>query len=55
MGQELPAAAPAGEPELPPILARLLDRFPQLRRRPHAMLAHFPIVFMLSATFFSVL
>ena len=55
MGQELPAATPAGEPELPPILARLLDRFPQLRRRPHAMLAHFPLVFMLSATFFSIL
>jgi uncharacterized membrane protein len=42
-------------PQLPPALARLLDRFPQLRRRPHAMLAHFPIVFMLSATFFSIL
>jgi uncharacterized membrane protein len=42
-------------PELPPALARLLDRFPQLKRRPHAMLAHFPIVFLLSATFFSLL
>jgi len=42
-------------PELPPALARLLDRFPQLRRRPHPLLAHFPIVFLLSATFFSVL
>ncbi len=42
-------------PELPPALARLLERFPQLRRRPHAMLAHFPIVFLLSATFFSLL
>lgn len=42
-------------PELPPGLARLLDRFPQLRRRPHAMLAHFPIVFLLSATSFSLL
>ena len=42
-------------PELPPALARLLDRFPQLRRRPHAMLAHFPIVFLLSATCFSLL
>jgi uncharacterized membrane protein len=47
---------PAPEyPELPPALARLLERFPQLRRRPHAMLAHFPIVFFLSATFFSLL
>ena len=42
-------------PELPPALARLLDRFPQLRRRPHAMLAHFPIVFLLSATSFTLL
>jgi uncharacterized membrane protein len=42
-------------PELPPALARLLDRFPQLKRRPHAMLAHFPIVFLLSATCFSLL
>jgi len=41
--------------ELPPALARLLDRFPQLRRWPHAMLAHFPIVFLLSATAFSLL
>lgn len=38
-----------------PALARLLDRFPQLKRRPHAMLAHFPIVFLLSATVFSIL
>lgn len=42
-------------PQLPRALARLLDRFPQLRRRPHPMLAHFPIVFMLSVTFFSLL
>ena len=37
------------------MLARLLDRFPQLKRRPHPLLAHFPIVFLLSATFFSLL
>jgi uncharacterized membrane protein len=42
-------------PELPPVLAGLLGRFPQLKRRPHAMLAHFPIVFLLSATCFSLL
>jgi uncharacterized membrane protein len=42
-------------PQLPPALARFLDRFPQLKRRPHPMLAHFPIVFLLSATFFSLL
>jgi uncharacterized membrane protein len=55
MGIEpFPALPPEG-PELPPGLARLLERFPQLKRRPHPLLAHFPIVFMLSATFFSLL
>ncbi len=29
--------------------------FPWLRRRPHPMLSHFPIVFLLSASFFSLL
>jgi uncharacterized membrane protein len=43
------------EPELPPWLARLLARRPQLRRRPHPVIAHFPIVFMLSASFFTLL
>jgi uncharacterized membrane protein len=42
-------------PQLPPALARLLERCPKLRRRPHPMLAHFPIVFFLSAGFFSLL
>ena len=50
-----PGSPAAGHPELPPALARLLDRFPQLRRRPHPLLAHFPIVFLLSATSFSLL
>jgi uncharacterized membrane protein len=54
-GQEPLPAAPSGEPPLPPAVARLLDRFPQLKRRPHPLLAHFPIVFLLSATFFSLL
>jgi uncharacterized membrane protein len=55
MGQgPLPGRALEG-PELPPALARLLERFPQLRRRPHPMLAHFPTVFLLGATFFSLL
>jgi uncharacterized membrane protein len=49
------SATPSGEPPLPAAAARLLARFPQLRRRPHPLLAHFPIVFMLSATFFSLL
>ncbi len=42
-------------PGLPPWLGRLLSRVPQLQRRPHSMLAHFPIVFMLSTTFFTIL
>jgi len=40
---------------VPDRLARLLDRFPFLRRHPHPMVVHFPIVFMYSATFFDVL
>jgi uncharacterized membrane protein len=53
-GVRAPVAAGYG-PELPPWLARLLGRVPQLQRRPHSMLAHFPIVFMLSTTFFTIL
>jgi uncharacterized membrane protein len=40
---------------LPPYLFRLLGRWPFLRRLPHPILAHFPIVYMLAATFFSLL
>lgn len=40
---------------LPWWLAGVLRRFPFLKRHPHPALAHFPIVFMLSATFFSLL
>jgi uncharacterized membrane protein len=40
---------------LPPWLERTLSRYPSLRRRPHPLIAHFVIVYMLSATFFSVL
>ncbi len=53
-GRDLGSPTP-DYPELPPALARLLERFPRLRRHPHALLAHFPIVFLLSATFFSLL
>jgi uncharacterized membrane protein len=54
-GQAPRPAAPSGEPNLPPTVARLLERYPHLKRRLHPLLAHFPIVFMLSATFFSLL
>lgn len=40
---------------LPDFLTSLLERFPFLRRHPHPMTVHFPIVFMLSTTFFNVL
>jgi uncharacterized membrane protein len=57
-----PQTGQAGDPGLPPPvrvvppgLETLLNRFPWLRRHPHPMLSHFPIVFMLSASFFSVL
>ena len=47
-------AAPAA-PALPLWLAGLLMRYPLLRRHPHPAAVHFPIVFALSAGFFSVL
>jgi predicted heme/steroid binding protein/uncharacterized membrane protein len=47
-------AAPA-EPALPSWLSGLLMRYPLLRRHPHPALVHFPIVFSVSASFFSVL
>jgi uncharacterized membrane protein len=50
-----PPVATGYRPALPPWLDRLLGRFPRLQRRPHSMLAHFPIVFMLSTTFFTIL
>jgi len=50
--QDSKLAPPARE--VPPGLERLLNRFPWLRRHPHPMLSHFPIVFMLSASFFSL-
>jgi uncharacterized membrane protein len=41
--------------QLPPWLSRALIRFPYFRRFPHPLLAHFPIVYMLATTFFSLL
>jgi len=40
---------------LPASLSRLLDRFPILRRHPHPIAVHFPIVFFLSVFVFDVL
>jgi predicted heme/steroid binding protein/uncharacterized membrane protein len=42
-------------PKIPELLAVLLKRFPRLRRHPHPMTIHFPIVFMFSATIFTLL
>jgi predicted heme/steroid binding protein/uncharacterized membrane protein len=44
-----------GESHMPAWLAGLLEKFPFLRRHPHPMVVHFPIVFMVSATFFVIL
>ncbi|RPJ71850.1 MAG: cytochrome b5 [Desulfobacteraceae bacterium] len=50
------AATPETEdPRLPAPLATLLRTFPFLRRHPHPMTVHFPIVFMFSTTVFSLL
>ena len=38
---------------MPAVLSWLLSRFPMLRRHPHPMTVHFPIVFMFSATIFN--
>jgi predicted heme/steroid binding protein/uncharacterized membrane protein len=46
--------APA-EPKMPAILSALLKRFPMLRRHPHPMTVHFPIVFAFAATVFTLL
>jgi len=43
------------ERELPDSLSWLLSRFPMLRRHPHPMVIHFPIVFMIATTGFTVL
>jgi predicted heme/steroid binding protein/uncharacterized membrane protein len=43
------------ERQIPEPLSRLLSRFPMLRRHPHPMTIHFPIVFMFSTTLFNLL
>lgn len=46
-----------GVPErtLPAPLSRLIRRYPFLRRHPHPMTVHFPIVFMVSAPIFAII
>ncbi len=43
------------ELEIPRPLAWLLDKVPMLRRHPHPMTVHFPIVFAFSTTVFNIL
>ena len=43
------------ERPMPKFLARLLARYPILRRHPHPMVVHFPIVFMFAAPLFNLL
>lgn len=43
------------ERRIPPVLLGMVSRYPILRRHPHPMTVHFPIVFMIAVTVFSVL
>lgn len=43
------------EVDMPAVLSWLLEHYPMLRRHPHPMTVHFPIVFMFSTTVFNVL
>jgi predicted heme/steroid binding protein/uncharacterized membrane protein len=43
------------EVKTPEFLSRLFKKYPMLRRHPHPMTVHFPIVFMFSTTAFTVL
>ncbi len=45
----------ASERKVPASLSWLLSRFPMLRRHPHPMVIHFPIVFMIATAGFTVL
>jgi predicted heme/steroid binding protein/uncharacterized membrane protein len=45
----------APERPMPLMVSRILARYPMLRRHPHPMTVHFPIVFMFSAAIFALL
>lgn len=57
----LKAAAPPAAKDVPELerpggkLEKFLKKFPLLRRHPHPMLVHFPIVFMTSASVFTII
>lgn len=46
---------PVADISIPPVVNRLITKFPMLRRHPHPMTVHFPIVFMVSTTVFTLL
>jgi predicted heme/steroid binding protein/uncharacterized membrane protein len=48
-------SAEVAEIEIPRSLAWLLEKVPMLRRHPHPMTVHFPIVFSFSTTIFNIL
>jgi predicted heme/steroid binding protein/uncharacterized membrane protein len=50
----LPGAARESEAESRP-LPRIVQRFPMLKRHPHPMTVHFPIVFSMAAVLFTLL
>lgn len=43
------------EQAIPQPLARLINRFPFLRRHPHPMTVHFPIAFVFATTIFNII
>ena len=43
------------EPKMPEFLSKLITRYPMLRRHPHPMTVHFPIVFMIFTSIFNLL
>ncbi len=49
------ATTDGADRSLPESLERLLERFPVLRRHPHPMVVHFPIVFAISPVLFYLL
>ena len=40
---------------LPALLRKILEHFPMARRHPHPMVVHFPIAFLMGASFFALL
>lgn len=50
-----PQAGPSREARIPDFLEQIFQRAPMLRRHPHPMTVHFPIVFMLFTPLFTLL